>query len=323
MNRVSTVLLSKFSDMVNDRTTVFSVWPSPERSWSEVASLARHVDDGTWHCLWYADHFMPNTEDGSVVDGPVHEVWSVLSAVGAITSTVRIGSLVSPTTVRHPALLANTAATIDRITEGRLTLGLGAGWQVNEHRAYGIPLLENKDRVDRFEEAFRVVRSLLTEERTSFAGRHFTFDDAPCQPRPVQDPLPLMVGTGGPRMSRLTVELADEWNTWGDPSVAGEKSAIIDRACERAGRDPSSLWRSVQALFFLVDDEATASRIRASAPSDRTVAGGPSVIADAVARYRQLGFDEIIFPDFTLGADPDQRRANYERLSREVLDQFR
>lgn len=303
--------------------TAFSVWPSPERPWDELRRLARFVDAGTWHCLWYADHFMPNTEDGSVADGDVHEVWSVLSAIGAITTSVRIGSLVSPTTVRHPALLANTAATIDRITDGRLTLGLGAGWQVNEHRAYGIPLLDNKDRVDRFEEAFRIVRSLLTSDRTTFHGSHFTFDDAPCRPRPVQDPLPIMVGTGGPRMSRLTVELADEWNTWGTPTVAGEKTAVIDRACEAAGRDPRSLRRSVQALFFLVDDESTAHRILESAPADRTVAGGPDVIADAISRYVALGFDEIIFPDFTLGADAETRRANYERLSRDVLNRFR
>lgn len=303
--------------------TSFSVWPSPERSWSEIRDLARVVDDGTWRCLWYADHFMPNTEDGSVADGDVHEVWSILAAVGAITSRVRVGSLVSPTTVRHPALLANTAATIDRITNGRLTLGLGAGWQVNEHRAYGIPLLEPRSRVDRFEEAFRIVRSLLTEDRTTYRGEHFTIEDAPCRPRPVQTPLPLMVGTGGPRMSRLTVELADEWNTWGTPEVAGSRAALIDRACVAAGRDPRSLHRSVQALFFLVDDDATARRILESAPSDRTVAGGPDVIADAITRYVESGFDEIIFPDFTLGSDAAGRLATYDRITREVLTRFR
>jgi alkanesulfonate monooxygenase SsuD/methylene tetrahydromethanopterin reductase-like flavin-dependent oxidoreductase (luciferase family) len=303
--------------------TSFSVWPSPERPWSEVRALADFVDDGQWHCLWYADHFMPNTEDGSVADGDVHEVWSVLSAVGAVTTSIRIGSLVSPTTVRHPALLANTAATIDRITDGRLTLGLGAGWQINEHRAYGIPLLGNKDRVDRFEEACRIVRSLLTTDRTTFHGNHFSIDDAPCRPRPVQRPLPLMVGTGGPRMSRLTVELADEWNTWGTPVVAAEKAAVIDRACELAGRDPRSLRRSVQALFFLVDDVDTARRILEAAPTDRSVAGGPDVIAEAITRYVEAGFDEIIFPDFTLGADASQRLASYDRLNREVLDRFR
>jgi alkanesulfonate monooxygenase SsuD/methylene tetrahydromethanopterin reductase-like flavin-dependent oxidoreductase (luciferase family) len=124
-------------------------------------------------------------------------------------------------------------------------------------------------------------------------------------------------------MSRLTVELADEWNTWGTPVVAAEKAAVIDRACELAGRDPKSLRRSVQALFFLVDDVDTAARILEAAPADRSVAGGTDEIAEAISRYVEAGFDEIIFPDFTLGADASQRLAAYERLNREVLDRFR
>jgi len=303
--------------------TMFSVWPSPERPWPELRRLAEFVDDGSWHCLWYADHFMPNTPDGSVADGDVHEVWSMIAALGAVTTRIRLGSLVSPTTVRHPAVLANTAATIDRISDGRLTLGIGAGWQINEHHAYGIPLLDNKERVDRFEEAVHVIRGLLTNERTTFRGRHFSVDDAPCQPRPIQTRLPLLVGTGGPRMSRLTVETADEWNTWGTPEVAAERIGVIDRACERAGRDPRSLHRSVQALFFLTDDDEHAERIRATAPADRSVIGNDDVVAEAIARYRDLGFDEVIFPDFTLGGDADRRLASYERIRSRILGRFR
>ena len=302
--------------------TKFSVWPSPERPWSEIRSLAEFADDGSWHCLWYADHFMPNTDDGSVADGDVHEIWSILSATAAVTRRIRIGSLVSPTTVRHPAVLANTAATIDRISEGRLTLGLGAGWQVNEHRAYGIPLLDNRSRVDRFEEAISVVRSLLTEDRTTFHGEHFEIVDAPCRPQPVQKPLPLMVGTGGPRMSRITVVSADEWNTWGNPEVAATKAAVIDQACERHGRDPRSLHRSVQALFFPTSDPSSAEAIRAAAPSDRTIAGSLAEIVDAVGRFVEAGFDEIIVPDFTLGADAHARRDSYETFRTDVLPHF-
>ncbi len=303
--------------------TLFSVWPSPERSWSEIATLAAHVDDGTWHCLWYADHFMPNTDDGSVADGDVHEIWSMLAAVGAVTRTIRIGSLVSPTTVRHPAVLANTAATIDRISDGRLTLGLGAGWQVNEHRAYGIELFENRPRVDRFEEALQIVRSLLTQDRTTFHGQHFHVDDAPCRPRPVQTRLPLMVGTGGPRMSRLTVTHADEWNTWGDPSTARAKAEVIDAACTKHRRDPKSLHRSVQALFFPTDDPSTRDAIVASAPSDRTVAGSTQAIVDAIGSYVEAGFDEIIVPDFTLGPNGPARLEAYDYFATEIIRHFR
>lgn len=304
-------------------TLDFSVWPSAERPWAEVADLVAWAEDTGWHGFWYADHFMPNTDDERVVDGDVHEVWTILSAVAAVSSTLRLGSLVSPTTVRHPAVLANIAASLDRVSSGRLVLGIGAGWQINEHRAYGFDLLSPKDRVDRFEEAIQIVRSLLTEPRTTFSGRHFTFADAACQPTPVQSRLPLLVGTGGPRMTGITVRHADEWNVWGTPDTAGEKAATLDQACERLGREPRSIRRSVQAFFFLADDREKADRIRAKAPADRSVIGGPDEICAAIARYGDLGFDEIIVPDFSLGAGPEQRRASYARFVEEIIPNFR
>lgn len=297
-----------------------SLWPSPERDWDELKSLALYADSAQWHCLWYADHFMPNTGDETIIDGNVHECWSVIAAITAVTSRLRVGSLVSPTTVRHPAVLANTAATIDRLGNGRLVLGIGAGWQINEHRAYGIDLLEAKDRVDRFEEAIQIVRSLLANESTTFDGKHFSITDAPCQPRPIQSPLPILVGTGGPRMSRITATHADEWNTWGNVEGASERLATIRRACESIGRDPATLRTSAQALFFLVDDAATAAKILEKASSDRPmIVGDAHQIAAALASYRDAGFDEIIIPDFTLGPTPTARREMYERFAAEVL----
>ena len=297
----------------------FSVWPSPEREWQEIKSLAEYADSADWHALWYADHFMPNTGDETIADGDVHECWSVIAALTAVTSRLRIGSLVSPTTFRHPAVLANTASTIDRIGGGRLILGLGAGWQINEHIAYGVDLLENRDRVDRFEEAIRIVRSMLNEDRANFSGKHFTVTDAPCQPRPIQSPLPILVGTGGPRMSRIAAAHADEWNTWGNVSEATTRLAAIHRACEDIGRDPATLRTSVQALFFLVDDATAAAKIAEKAPSDRSIVGNPDQIAESLHEYRRAGFDEIIFPDFTLGGTQTARHEAYERIASDII----
>lgn len=298
----------------------FSVWPSPDRPWEDVRPLAEYADQHGYHCFWYADHFMPNTGDESIIDGNVYECWSVIAAITAVTSRLRIGSLVSPTTVRHPAVLANTAATVDRLGHGRLVLGIGAGWQINEHRAYGIDLLDAKDRVDRFEEAIQIVRSLLVNDSTTFAGKHFSIIDAPCQPRPIQSPLPILVGTGGPRMSRITAMHADEWNTWGDVKGASERLATIRRACESIGRDPATLRTTAQALFFLVDDAATAAKILENASSGRPmVVGDAHQIAAALSSYHQEGFDEIIIPDFTLGPTPSARREMYERFATEVF----
>ncbi|MFM9037702.1 MAG: LLM class flavin-dependent oxidoreductase [Actinomycetota bacterium] len=301
----------------------FAVWPTPQRSWNEIRDLARWADDGPWTSIWFADHFMPNTEDGSPKDGPVEECWSIIAALAAVTSRLRIGSLVSPTTFRHPAVLANAAATIDRIAGGRLILGIGAGWQVNEHQAYGVDMLEPADRVDRFEEAIVVIRSLLDNKRTNFAGRHFRITDAPCDPKPIGDPLPILVGTGGPRMTAITARHANEWNTWGTAETAAERIAVLRQACDKVGRDPSTIRCSVQGMFFVAKDDASAERIRAAAPADRAVIGTIERFVDEVGRYAELGYDEVIFPDFTLGPTPEARLDTYGRIGEALVSAFR
>lgn len=297
----------------------FSLWPSPERPWSEVKDLANYADNSDWFCLWYADHFMPNSPTDDITDGPVHECWSVIAGLAATTTRIRLGSLVSPTTVRHPAVLANTAATIDQMSGGRLTLGIGAGWQVNEHRAYGIDLLSAKDRVDRFEEAIQIIRLMLSQDRTTFSGRHFQITDAACQPSPIQKPLPLLVGTGGPRMSKITARHADQWNTWGHVDEASRRIAALNQACESVGRDPVSIHRSVQALFFKTNDAASADAIRSAAPADRSIIGDASIMIEALQAYRSGGFDEVIIPDFTLGRDASARKETYLWFAEEVI----
>ena len=175
----------------------FSVWPSFARPWPELVAFARRVEEQGWYGIWYADHYMPDTPDGVASDGMALECWSMLAALAGAVPRLRLGSLVSPSTVHHPALLAKQAATIDHVSDGRLVLGIGAGWQVNEHKAYGWDLRSPKDRVDRFEEFIQIVRSLLSENRTNFDGKHFTITDAPCDPKPVQSPMPIMVGSAG------------------------------------------------------------------------------------------------------------------------------
>ncbi len=301
----------------------FSAWANSAHSWSEVRDFVRSVEDMGWDGFWYADHYMPNTPDGEPIGGDFHECFSVLAALAASTSRLRLGSLVTPTTVNHPALIANRAATIDQISGGRFVLGMGAGWQVNEHRAFGIELFNAKDRVDRFAEAIQIVASMLREERTSFAGQHFTITNAPCEPKPVQSPLPILVGTGGSRMLRLTARYAQEWNTWGTPEVAGGVMQKLREACEKEDRDIATVRTSVQPLFFLVSDDASAEKLRAVVPADRSVIGTPSRLVDAVAEYQQLGFNEICVPDFTMGQSAQQRLDAYGTFWSEVAVHFR
>jgi alkanesulfonate monooxygenase SsuD/methylene tetrahydromethanopterin reductase-like flavin-dependent oxidoreductase (luciferase family) len=227
---------------------------------NEVLDLATMADDDGWYCFWYADHYMENTDDKSFKPGPVHECWTVLPAIAAVTERVRLGPLVSPTSVHHPALLANRAGTLDQLSNGRFVLGLGAGWQINEHAAYGIELEASGTRVSRFEESIQIIDSLLTKDHTTFKGKFYEFADAPCEPKPVQSPLPIAVGTGSPRMLKITARHASDWNTWGAPELAAERHADFTRACESVGSDTSTKHTSVQAMFFLDGNAARTIR---------------------------------------------------------------
>ncbi len=299
----------------------FSVWPAPERPTDEILDLARAADALGYYGYWFADHYMPNTGSEDIKPGDTHEVWSVLPAVAAVTENVRIGPLVSPTSVHHPAVLANRSATLDHVSHGRMVLGLGAGWQINEHKAYGIELEPPKARVDRFEEAIQIVRHLLDEDRTTFEGSFYTIVDAPSDPSPVQDQLPILVGTSGPRMCRITARHAQEWNTWGAPELAAETSKVFAAACEKVGVDPSTKHTSVQALFFMTEDQKQIDGVLAGPMGDRSIAGSDDHIVEAIGKYAELGFDEVIVPDFTIGKDAEGRREAYERFMAEIIPQ--
>jgi probable F420-dependent oxidoreductase len=300
----------------------FSMWPNPERTPTEVFDLARIGDAEGWHCLWYADHYMPNSGSEDTLPGDVHECWAMLPAIAAVTERIRIGSLVAPTSVHHPAVLANRAATIDQISNGRLVLGIGAGWQINEHHVYGIDLEDPGDRVSRFDEAIQVIRSLLNNDVTDFHGDFYDIIDAPSNPKPVQSPLPILVGTGSPRMLRITARHADEWNTWGGPEMAGGALDKLHTACEQVDRDPSTIWKSTQALVFMTDNAELAANIKGGDMGERSIIGSNEQLVDEVGRYVDLGFDELIVPDFTLGATSEERVAKYREFHTEVASHF-
>jgi alkanesulfonate monooxygenase SsuD/methylene tetrahydromethanopterin reductase-like flavin-dependent oxidoreductase (luciferase family) len=297
----------------------FAVWPSYQRSWDESIDLARWAAANGLQGFWFADHFMPDTSTTTPDDGPALECWSVLAAVGALVPGLRLTSMVSPVSIHHPVVLAKRAATVAEITGGRAVLGLGAGWQLNEHAVYGFDLLEPGERVSRFAEAIEVIHRLLHEPSATFTGRWYQLTDAPFAPKPT---LPIMVGTGSPRMARITARWADEWNTWGNPDELRRRTDLWLAGCAAVDRDPATMRRSAQALVFLTDDDARRDSIRAAAPADRTLAGGPAELIDLIGTYVEAGIDEFAIPDFTLGATPEERRHTYARLRAEVLSAF-
>jgi probable F420-dependent oxidoreductase len=291
----------------------FSLWPRNTHSPADLLTETRAAEDAGWYGVWLADHYMPNTGDASPARGDVVECWSVLPAMAAVTSRVRLGTLVSPTSVHHPALLAKRSATIDQLSGGRLVLGLGAGWQINEHHAYGIELEPPGKRVSRFEESIQIVRSLLAQDSTTFHGAVYDFSDAPCDPKPVQSPLPILVGSHSPRMLRITARHADQWNTWGDPRAAAEYRGLLLGACDAVGRDPATMWTSVNALVAL-DGHAPGGYA--------AISGSAAELVDQFGRYAEAGFDEFILPNWNFGATVTERTDNAARLKAEVLDQL-
>jgi F420-dependent oxidoreductase-like protein len=250
----------------------------------------RHVEALGFDGVYVCDHFMPYESNGLAADGAVLEGWTTLAALAGHTRRLRLGTLVLGSSYRHPAVLANMAAAMDHVTGGRFVLGLGAGGQVNEHQAYGLSLLSIGRRLDAFEEACAVVRSLLRAPRTTFDGAFYQLTDAPCDPKPVQDPLPLLIGGGGERRTlRIAARFADEWHVWATPAQFRRKSDILDRHCEDLGRDPSTIRRATGALVQVSDEPAAADAV--------DVSGSPARVLDALGAYRDAGVDEFIVRD--------------------------
>jgi F420-dependent oxidoreductase-like protein len=290
----------------------FSVWLSVNQPWAEMLATAHHAEATGWDGVWVADHFMGNVPGPIPADVPTLEAGSVVAALAAAVPRIRIGTLVYGNTYRHPAVLANMAATTDHVSGGRFVLGLGTGWQVNEHEQYGIDLPPVRERVDRFSEAIQIVRSLLRKPTTTFIGEHYQLTDALCEPKPVQAALPILVGAKGDRMLGIVARYADEWNTWGLPDHIAERSAVLDAWCEQVGRDPDAIVRSAQGLLFFTEDDAEAERLTDSLPRP-VLAGTVERLRDVVAAYAGAGLNELIVPDFTLGSGARKL---------EALDQF-
>ena len=303
-------------------TVQISIWPSSNQPWADVLGVARYADDHGFHGVWVADHFMGSGGSPfTPAEQPTLEAGSLVAALAAATERVRLGTLVYGNSYRHPAVLANMAATVDHVSGGRFTLGVGAGWQENEHDQYGIELPPVRERIDRFAEALEVIRGLLRQPTTTFAGEHYRLADALSEPKPVQAPLPILVGAAGEqRMLRIVARLADQWNCWSTPDLFAHKSSVLDTWCEREGRDPASIWRSTQALVFLTDDDAKADELLGAVPR-AAIGGTPGRLVDTLGRYAELGVDEFIVPDFTFGAMPQKLEA-FDRLTSEVFAQL-
>jgi F420-dependent oxidoreductase-like protein len=299
-------------------------------SWTDVLELWRHVEATGWDIACVTDHFMPNTKDR---EGSVLESWSTLSALAAVIPRIRLGTIVLGNGYRHPAVVAKMAAQVDIISNGRLLLGLGAGWQENEHTAYGIPFYTMRERLERLDEACEVIRSLWTQHRSNFEGRYYRLFDAPLMPEPVQQPHPeLMIGGGGERVTlRIVARHADHWNVWGGPEVLARKTIVLEEHCAKVGRDSKTITRSVNMALLITDKktevEALANAItkrlgsHASDAQDICLAGTPDQIREKLRRVREAGADTVFIP--TMFRPPGDLRQDMDRFISEIAPEFR
>lgn len=264
--------------------------PEVEREvrFAEYAAMARAAEEVGFHSIWIGDHLLYGG-DGRAERGP-WEAWTLLAALAAVTERVELGPLVACTGFHPPGLIAKMAATVDEVSGGRFVLGLGAGWNEREYRAFGLPF---HHRVSRFEESFAIVRGLLSGERVNLDGRFWQAEDAVLLPVPARRPK-LMVGSNGPRMLGITLPYVDAWNTWyEDFGNSAEGFAALNEgvsaAARDAGRDPGEIERSACVLVSL--DRSGERAVTADAPP---LAGGAEQIAAGLRQFGDAGADEVI-----------------------------
>jgi F420-dependent oxidoreductase-like protein len=259
----------------------------------ELRKLWRHCDEAgfDWISVW--DHFYeaPNRNN----EGPTYEAVALMAAMALETKRARLGCLVFCMNYRNPALLAKSLTTIDHLSHGRVTVGLGGGWHVQEHEAYGYDFPPVKERLDRLSEGVRVIRGMMSKEHSSFQGKYYRTVNIANNPRPVQDRVPIIVGGGGEqRTLSIAARRADGWNVpYIGPDVFAHKSKVLDEWCEKHGRDPKTIEKSVN-LHFLMSSKGPrdTSRLREGAAAGG-VAGEPQQVIDKMGQYVDAGAQRI------------------------------
>jgi probable F420-dependent oxidoreductase len=284
----------------------------------DMVRVSKAAERYGFDSIWLCDHFLTLSPDDYVKDAgiisqstggeaggrsrsmPLLEGWTALTALARDTSTLRLGTSVLCNSYRYPSVLAKMAATLDVISDGRLDLGLGAGWFQREFEAYGIPFPSVGDRVSALAESLDVMKAVWTQANPTYAGRFYTLDGAVCDPKPLQTPHPpLWVGGEGDRVQRIAARSAQGLNIrWWSPAKVQSRRDFLAQACESAGRDPATLRLSLTALLAPTESTDEKARIRAefsSIPESGLIVGTPDKCAERIDEYRRCGIDHFLF----------------------------
>lgn len=277
--------------------------------WPHLRDACLAAEAAGFDSLWLDDHLLSDEGDWHA---PKLEGWMALAALATLTSRSRLGLLVAANTFRSPGLTAKMAVTLDHVSSGRFTLGIGGGWFEREHDAFGLAFGSGfGERLDRLEEAVGLIERLLAGERLTHAGRFYRMDDAICEPRPVQPRLPILVGgSGRTKTLRTTALHADLWNGYGDPEAIAETSEVLRQRCAEVGRDFDAIDRTVTMDVVVRDTpEAAAAAHRElerfqgiqgrvgsdGSPRGLNAGGPPEALAAYVRRFAALGVAEVIW----------------------------
>jgi F420-dependent oxidoreductase-like protein len=276
-------------------------------TWPQWVALAQACERHGVPALFRSDHYLElsgqHPEQGSL------DAWTTIAALAAMTTTLQLGTLVSPATFRHPSVLAKAVVTADHVSGGRVTLGIGAGWNEREHEAYGFDFPPVRERMERLEEQLKVILGSWADGPFTFEGRHYTVRDLEAQPKPVQRPRPPIVfgGNAGPRSAALAARYGDEYNTvFATTDEVRERRAAVERACEAAGREPlpfslmtgvlvgsdeGELRDRAERLAALMGQDAAAF---VAQPPAGWIVGTVEQVAEQMAALRDAGLDRLM-----------------------------
>lgn len=267
-----------------------------QQTWAELKDRVGFAEEAGFDGAWVFDHFKPLYGDPS---GPCLEGWTLLAALAPSTQTIRLGTLVTGVTYRHPSILATEAVTVDHVSGGRLELAIGAAWFEDEHRELGVPFPDARERAARLDEAVDVIRLLMTEDEASYSGRYYSLERATYNPKPVQSPHPpLWIGASGEKlMLPLAARHADVWHGFGDVEDLKRKSAIVDEHASKAGREPRDIARATSLSISEPWDEVgrTAEALRDAGFSYLTVSW-PAAGRDRVGKFTHEVMGELKDP---------------------------
>jgi F420-dependent oxidoreductase-like protein len=265
-------------------------------TWEQWQALATTAETNGFDALFRSDHYLSIVGQG---EGSL-DAWSTLAGLAAVTSRIRLGTLVSPGTFRHPSVLAKSAVTVDHISGGRVELGMGAGWFEAEHRAYGFPFHDTPTRMEIFAEQIEIVHRSWKPGPFSFSGKHYAVDELDALPKPVQQPHPTLLvgGRGGRGTINPAAKWADEYNTF-SASVEdiSERRRRFAEAWEREGRDPGGLRFSAMVTILIGNDEAQVREFASGLPPDlrdNGVVGTPDQVVERLLELQDAGLDRVM-----------------------------